>query len=52
MARTYNEISESRRSRLSSEARAQQEVFEKAYDIALQVIGSPGEARAHPGATR
>ena len=38
MARTYREISESRRSRLSSEARAQQEVLEKAYDIALQVI--------------
>ncbi len=38
MARTYNEISESRQSRLSSEARAQQEVFEKAYDIALQFI--------------
>ncbi len=38
MRRTYEEIVTERRARLAPESAAQREVFEKAYDIALQVI--------------
>lgn len=38
MRRSYEEIMTERRSRLAPEPAAQREVFEKAYDIALQVI--------------
>ena len=38
MRRSYEEIMTERRGRLAPEAAAQREVFEKAYDIALQVI--------------
>ena len=39
MARDYKDIATDHRARLSPESLAQREVFEKAYDIALQVIG-------------
>lgn len=38
MRRTYEEIVTERRARLAPESAAQREAFEKAYDIALQVI--------------
>ena len=38
MTRNYDDIATARRARLSPESLAQREVFEKAYDIALQVI--------------
>ena len=38
MRRTYEEIMTERRARLTPESTAQREAFEKAYDIALQVI--------------
>jgi DNA-binding XRE family transcriptional regulator len=38
MTRSYKGIMTDRSARLSPEALAQREVFEKAYDIALQVI--------------
>jgi DNA-binding XRE family transcriptional regulator len=38
MPRSYQDIVANRRSRLSEQARDQQRVFEKAYDIALQLI--------------
>ena len=38
MRRSYEEIMTERRGRLAPEHAAQREVFEKAYDIALQVI--------------
>ncbi len=38
MRRTYEEIVTERRVRLPPESAAQREAFEKAYDIALQVI--------------
>lgn len=39
MVRSHLDIATDRRARLSPESLAQREVFEKAYDIALQVIG-------------
>ncbi len=38
MARSYNEVSTGRRTRLSPEAQEQRKVFEQAYDVAIQVI--------------
>jgi len=38
MTRSYDDIMADRSARLPPESAAQQEVFEKAYDIALQVI--------------
>ena len=38
MTRTYKDITTDRRARLAPGSAAQKEVFEKAYDIALQVI--------------
>ena len=38
MPRTYRDVAADRRSKLSPEARGQQKVFERAYDIAVQVI--------------
>ena len=38
MARSYDDIMTDRRARLAPESVAQRDVFEKAYDIALQVI--------------
>jgi ribosome-binding protein aMBF1 (putative translation factor) len=38
MGRSYKDIMTDRRARLAPESLAQREVFEKAYDIALQVI--------------
>ena len=38
MTLNYDDIATDRRARLSPESLAQREVFEKAYDIALQVI--------------
>ncbi len=38
MTRSYKDIMTDRRARLTPDSAAQQEVFEKAYDIALQVI--------------
>ena len=38
MTRTYKDIMTDRRARLAPDSAAQQDVFEKAYDIALQVI--------------
>ncbi len=48
MARSYKEISAGREARLAPEALAQQQVFEQAYDIALQVI----ELRERRGLTQ
>jgi DNA-binding XRE family transcriptional regulator len=39
MARSYDDIMTDRRARLAPDSAAQKEVFEKAYDIALQVSG-------------
>ena len=38
MARNYDDISAKRSARLSPAAEAQREVFEQAYDVALQLI--------------
>ena len=38
MAHDYNDVTAARRKRLSPVADAQREVFEQAYDIALQII--------------
>ena len=38
MAHDYNDVTAARRERLSPAADAQREVFEQAYDIALQII--------------
>ena len=38
MTRSYKAIMTDRRTRLAPDSAAQQDVFEKAYDIALQVI--------------
>lgn len=38
MTRSYNDIMTDRRARLAPDSAARQDVFEKAYDIALQVI--------------
>ncbi len=38
MARSYDDISAKRRTRLSPEAEEQRKVFENAYDVALQLI--------------
>lgn len=38
MARNYQDVTATRRERLSSDAKAHREVFEQAYDIAVQII--------------
>jgi len=38
MTRSYKDIVTDRRTRLAPDSAAQREIFEKAYDIALQVI--------------
>ncbi len=38
MARSYEDVTADRRARLSPDAKADREVFEKGYDIAMQVI--------------
>lgn len=48
MARDYKDVTASRRERLSTKAKAHQEVFEQAYDIAVQVI----ELRERHGLTQ
>lgn len=48
MARSYQDVTADRRARLSPEARAQREVFERAYEIAVQII----ELREQHGLTQ
>jgi ribosome-binding protein aMBF1 (putative translation factor) len=48
MARSYQEVTADRRSRLVSGASAQREVFEQAYDIAMQIM----ELRERAGLTQ
>jgi ribosome-binding protein aMBF1 (putative translation factor) len=48
MGRRYDEIMATRRGRLSPEAKAHREVFERAYDIAMQVV----ELRERHGLTQ
>lgn len=43
MTRSYEDVSAARRARLSPDARTQRNVFEDAYDVALQVIHLRGE---------
>jgi ribosome-binding protein aMBF1 (putative translation factor) len=48
MARSYQEVTDDRRARVESGASAQREVFEQAYDIAMQII----ELRERAGLTQ
>lgn len=48
MVRSYQDVTADRRVRLSPEARAQREVFERAYEIAVQII----ELREEHGLTQ
>lgn len=48
MARNYDDVAASRRKRLSPDAKAHREVFEQAYDIAVQII----ELRERHGLTQ
>jgi ribosome-binding protein aMBF1 (putative translation factor) len=48
MALNYKDVTASRRERLSPDAKAHREVFEQAYDVALQII----ELREHHGLTQ
>lgn len=48
MSHTYEEASAARRARLSGAARAQQDVFERAYRLAMQVV----ELRERRGLTQ
>jgi DNA-binding XRE family transcriptional regulator len=48
MARSYREVTDDRRARLGPGASAQREVFEQAYDIAMQII----ELRERAGLTQ
>lgn len=48
MARSYQEVTADRRARVSPEVRAQREVFERAYEIAVQII----ELREEHGLTQ
>jgi len=48
MARTYEETTAARRERLSPEAKAHRDLFEQAYDIAMQVV----ELRERHGLTQ
>ena len=48
MARSYQDVTADRRARLSPEARAQREIFERAYEIAVQII----ELREEHGLTQ
>lgn len=38
MTRTYGDVTAARRKRLSPDAKAHREVFEHAYDIAMQIV--------------
>lgn len=48
MARNYQDVTASRRKRLSPDAKARREIFEQAYDIAMQII----ELRERHGLTQ
>jgi ribosome-binding protein aMBF1 (putative translation factor) len=48
MAGNYQNVTAARRERLSADAKAQREVFEQAYDIAMQII----ELRERHGLTQ
>ena len=48
MARDYEDVTASRRERLSSGAKERREVFEQAYDIAMQIV----ELRERRGLTQ
>lgn len=48
MARDYKDVTAPRRKRLSPDAKARREVFEQAYDIAMQII----ELRERHGLTQ
>lgn len=48
MSRSYEQVSAERRSRLSGAAKAQQEVFQRTYSLAVQVI----ELRERRGLTQ
>lgn len=48
MARNYQDVTAARRERLSPDAKAHREVFEQAYDLALQII----ELRERHGLTQ
>lgn len=48
MVRSYQDVTADRRARLSPEARAQREAFERAYEIAVQII----ELREEHGLTQ
>jgi ribosome-binding protein aMBF1 (putative translation factor) len=48
MARSYKDVTAARRERLSPAAKGQREVFEEAYDIAVQII----ELRERHGLTQ
>jgi ribosome-binding protein aMBF1 (putative translation factor) len=48
MVRSYQDVTASRREHLSPDAKAQREVFEQAYDIAMQII----ELRERHGLTQ
>ena len=48
MNRDYQDVTAARRERLSADAKAQREVFEQTYDIAMQII----ELRERHGLTQ
>jgi ribosome-binding protein aMBF1 (putative translation factor) len=48
MARSYDDVTAARRERLSPDSKAHREIFEQAYDIALQII----ELREQHGLTQ
>jgi ribosome-binding protein aMBF1 (putative translation factor) len=48
MTRSYKDVTAARRERLSAAAKGQREVFERAYDIAVQII----ELRERHGLTQ
>ncbi len=48
MARSYKDVTADRRARLSPDAKADRKVFERAYDLAMQVI----ELREQHGLTQ
>jgi len=48
MARNYQDVTASRRERLSPEAKAHRQILEQAYDIAVQII----ELRERQGLTQ
>ena len=48
MVRNYEDVTASRRKSLSPEVKAHRQVFEQAYDIAVQNHGTAGASRSHP----